>query len=157
MKRLLIFIVCFWTSYVLAQAKTNEAEEVNVYGRDGKSIIAKVILNNSSTSKLFLLKSIQREDSGNNYVTTLYLGNKETTAVLDIRLLMKFSKPVDNVSPSFSTAFNNVNGLSDDHITYAFKSGRLDRDPGSAVVISFMIKSKEKVVTEISGLDGVLQ
>jgi hypothetical protein len=59
--------------------------------------------------------------------------------------------------PSFTTAFNNINGLSDDHSTYVFKSGRLERDSRSAIVISFTIKSKDTIVAEISGLDGVLQ
>ncbi len=156
MRKLLAFILCTWVVGTMAQSKTNAVKPLNVYGRDGKTVIAKVIVNTGAATKLFLLKSVQRKDTSNNYITTFYLGNKETTPLLDARILMKFSKPIVDVTPSFSAAFNSVNGLSDDHVTYIFKAGRLDRDPGSAVVISFAIKSKEKSIAEISGLDGVI-
>jgi hypothetical protein len=156
MKNLLATVLCFLALSAASQDKT-ETKELNVYGRDGKTIIAKVLVDASVKSNLFLLKSIQKKDSTNNYITTFYLGNKETSSLLNIRLVLKFNKPVTAVTPAFTMAFNNVNGLSEDHNTYLFKSGRLERDSGSAIVISFTIKSKEKVVTEISGLDGVLQ
>jgi hypothetical protein len=156
MKRLLIIMLCFYALGAIAQSKTNTAKQLNVYGRDGKTVIGRVIVNTTSASKLFLLKSTQKKDSANNYITTFYLGNKETTPLLDARILMKFSKPVIDVMPTFSAAFNSLSGLSDDHITYIFKAGRLDRDPGSVVVISFDIKSKDRVITEISGLDGIV-
>jgi hypothetical protein len=156
MKRLLIIMLCFYALGAIAQSKTNQVKQLNVYGRDGKTVIGKVVVNTTAASKLFLLKSTQKKDSANNYVTTFYLGNKETAPVLDARILMSFSKPVMEVMPSFSTAFNNVNGLSEDHLTYIFKAGRLDRDPGSVVVISFAIKSKDRAITEISGLDGIV-
>jgi hypothetical protein len=156
MKRLLIIMLCFYALGAIAQSKTSTAKQLNVYGRDGKTVIGKVIVNAPAESKLFLLKSTQKKDSANNYITTFYLGNKETAPVLNARILMKFGKPVLEVIPSFSTAFNNVNGLSEDHLTYIFKAGRLDRDPGSVVVISFAIKSKERVIAEITGLDGIV-
>jgi hypothetical protein len=156
MKRLLIILLCFWVVGASSQSKTNAAKPLNVYGRDGKTVIGKIIINTTAATKLFLLKSVQKKDTSNNYITTFYLGNKETTPLLDARILMKFSKPVIDVMPSFSAAFNSVSGLSDDHITYIFKAGRLDRDPGSVVVISFAIKSKDRVITEISGLDGIV-
>lgn len=156
MKKLLVAILCIWALSVSAQNKTSEPSELNVYGRDGKSIIGKVVVS-TPAAKLFLLKSVQKKDSSNHYITTFYLGNKDAASLSDIRILMKFNKPVIAVAPSFSTAFNSVNGLADDHLSYSFKAGRLDRDPGSAVVISFAIKSKEKIVTEIDGLDGILQ
>ena len=74
-----------------------------------------------------------------------------------VRILLKFSKPVVSVMPHFSTAFKSMNGLAEDHNTYVFKAGRLERDAGSAVVIYFTIKSKDRILTEISGLDGLLQ
>ena len=156
MKRLLIIILCFWVVNTRSQS-TGQVKELNVYGENGKSVIGKVIVNATTTTKLFLLKSIQKKDTVNNYVTTFYFGNKETTPLLEARILMKFSKPVIDVMPSFSAAFNSVNGLSDDHLTYVFKAGRLERDPGSVVIISFTIKSKGRVVTEISGLDGIVR
>jgi hypothetical protein len=156
MKQLLIVVLCFLALNARSQIKTTETKEINVYGRDGKFVTGKVIVNRAKTTKLFLLKSIQKKDTSNNYITTFYLGNKETTAVAGVLILMKFSKPVIGVMPSFSAAFNNVNALSDDHLTYIFKANPLNRDPGSAVVISFAIKSKDKITTEISGLDGVL-
>ena len=156
MKNILAAILCFLVLSVASQDKT-ETKGLNVYGRDGKTIIAKVLVDASVKSNLFLVKSIQKKDSIGNYITTFYLGNKETAPLLNIRLLLRFNKPVTSVMPSFTTAFNNINGLSDDHSTYVFKSGRLERDSRSAIVISFTIKSKDTIVTEISGLDGVLQ
>jgi hypothetical protein len=156
MKNLLAVVLCFWALGALSQDKT-EPKAVNVYGQDGKTLIAKVLVDASVKSNLFLVKSIQKKDSIGNYITTFYLGNKETAPLLNIRLLLRFNKPVTTVMPSFTTAFNNINGLSDDHSTYVFKSGRLERDSRSAIVISFTIKSKDTIVAEISGLDGVLQ
>ena len=156
MKGLLTAVFCFYTITVTAQNKVNEGKDLNVYGRDGKTVIAKIITNSPASSKLFLIKSIQKKDTSNNYITTFYLGNKETGPLLDTRILLKFSKPVISVTPSFSSAFHNMDGLAEDHNTYVFKAGRLERDSGSAIVISFVIKSKERVITEISGLDGII-
>lgn len=157
MRNLLIIILCFWIVDVKSQSKTSDVKELNVYGHDGKSVIGKLIVNTSVPTKLFLLKSIQKKDTSDNYITTFYLGNKEATPLAAARIFMKFNKPVITVTPSFSAAFNNVNALADDHLTYFFKASQLNRDPGSVVVISFTIKSSEKVTAEISGLDGVLQ
>jgi hypothetical protein len=156
MKGLLAAILCFCAFAVAAQNKTSEGKELNVYARDGKTVIAKVIANSPASSKLFLIKSIQKKDTANNYITTFYLGNKETGPLLDTRILLRFSKPVTTVTPSFSAAFRNMDGLAEDHNTYVFKAGRLERDAGSVIVISFVIKSKGRVVTEISGLDGII-
>src|ERR1700743_285738 len=107
MKGLLFAILCFCTFAVAAQSKTSEGKELDVYARDGKTVIAKVIVNSPASSKLFLIKSIQKKDTTNNYITTFYLGNKETGPLLDTRILLKFNKPVIIVTPSFSAAFHN--------------------------------------------------
>ena len=156
MKSFLTAILLLCTIVVTAQDKSNR-KEYNAYDRDGKTIVAKVQVNAGTKSKLFLIKSLQRESTGNGYVTTLYFGNKETGPLTDIRILFKFSKSVTSVMPHFATAFKSTNGLAEDHNTYSFKAGRLERDAGSAVVIYFTIKSKDRVITEISGLDGILQ
>ncbi|MDB5141560.1 MAG: hypothetical protein JWQ66_273 [Mucilaginibacter sp.] len=156
MKSLLIIVLCFWVVGARSQS-TGQVKELNVYGENGKSVIGKVITSTGAKTNLFLLHTIQKKDSANNYIITFYLGNKETTPLLNVRVLMKFSRRVIAVTPAFSAAFNSVNGLSDDHLTYVFKAGRLERDPGSVVIISFTIKSKERVVTEISGLDGIVR
>ena len=157
MKRLVVIALCFLALATSSQTKTGESKKLSVYGRDGKTLIAKVITDPNTISKLFLIKSIQKQDSANNYVTHFYLGNKETGPLQNIRLLLKFSKSVNSVEPSFTTSFNSLNGLAEDHNTYVFKAGRLERDAGSVIVISFTIKSKDRIVTEISGLDGILQ
>lgn len=156
MKGLLVAVLCFYAFAVVAQSKTSEGKELNVYARDGKTVIAEVIVNSPASSKLFIIKSLQKKDTANNYITTFYLGNKETGPLLDTRILLRFSKPVTSVTPSFSAAFHNMDGLAEDHNSYVFKAGRLERDAGSVIVISFVIKSKDRVVTEISGLDGII-
>ena len=156
MKNLLTAILLLCTLITMAQDKSTP-KELNAYGRDGKTIIAKVLINGNSKNSLFLIKTIQKEESANNYVTTIYFGNKEAGPLADIRILLKFSKPVISVMPHFTTAFKSINGLAEDHNTYAFKAGRLERDAGSAIVIYFTIKSKDRLITEISGLDGILQ
>ena len=150
-------ILCSLALGASSQTKTAEVKELNVYGHDGKTLIAKVIADPNAHSNLFLIKSVQKKDSVNNFVTHFYLGNKGTGPLLNIRLLLKFSEPVNSVEPSFTTSFNSLNGLAEDHNTYSFKAGRLERDAGSVIVISFTVKSKDRVVTEISGLDGILQ
>ena len=156
MKSFLTAIISLSVVLVFAQDKSTQ-KELNAYGRDGKTIIAKVLLNNNAKSNLFLIKTIQREESESSYVTTIYFGNKGTGPLTNLRILLKFSKPVVSVMPHFTTVFKNVSGLADDHNTYLFKAGRLERDAGSAIVIYFTIKSKDRIITEISGLDGILQ
>lgn len=156
MKNFIVATLCLCTIIANAQDKSTQ-KELNAYGRDGKTIIAKVLLNNGAKCNLFLIKVIQKEESANNYATTIYFGNKGTGPLTDIRILLKFSKPVISVMPHFATAFKSVNGLAEDHNTYTFKAGRLERDVGSAVVIYFTIKSKDRIITEVSGSDGILQ
>ncbi len=156
MKSFLTATLWLCTNIAFAQDKSS-TKELNAYGRDGRTVIAKVVANGATKSDLLLIKTIQEEDIFKNYVTTLYFGNKETGPLTGTRIVLKFSKPVISVMPHFTTAFKSVNGLSDDHNTYLFKAGRLERDAGSAIVIYFTIKSKDRIVTEISGLDGLLQ
>ncbi len=156
MRDLMIAIFCLCTIVASGQDKSTQ-KELNAYGRDGKTVIAKVLVNNGVKSNLFLIKVIQKEETENSYVTTIYLGNKGTGALTDTRILLKFSRPVISAMPHFTTAFKSMNGLADDHNTYAFKAGRLERDAGSAIIIYFTIKSKDRIITEISGLDGILQ
>jgi len=156
MKSFLTVILLLCTIIVTAQDKSPQ-KEYNAYDRDGKTIVAKVLVNADTKSKLFLIKSLQRGSAANSYITTLYFGNKETGPLTNTRILLKFSKPVISVMPHFATAFKSTNGLAEDHNTYTFKAGRLERDAGSAIVIYFSIKSKDRIITEISGLDGILQ
>lgn len=151
MRKLAILGLLLFTTHLHAQQK-----EVNVYGHDGRSLIAKLTTNTAAPSHIFLLKAIQKKDSS-NYITTFYFGNKDTSAVNNIKIVLRFNKPVISVQPKFLAVFNHVGGLSDEHVIYLFKAGQLKRDPGSPVVISFIIKSKERVVTDIFGTDGGLK
>lgn len=77
--------------------------------------------------------------------------------VAPVQIMMKFSEPVISVTPDFSEAFETVIAISDDHTGYLFKAARLNRDPGSVVAVSFIIKSRTRITTEIIGLDGELK
>lgn len=156
MRSLMATTLLLCTMIASAQDKSTQ-KELNAYGRDGKTIIAKVLLNNGAKCNLLLIKVIQKEESANGYSTTIYFGNKGTGPLTDIRILLKFNKPVIAVMPHFATAFKSVSGLAEDHNTYTFKAGRLERDAGSAIVIYFTIKSKERIITEVYGSDGILQ
>src|SRR3954465_1949692 len=128
MKNLLVAALCFLVLSASSQDKAG-IKELSVYGQDGKTAIAKVLVDASFKSNLFLIKSIQKKDSIGNYITTFYLGNKETTPVAGIKILMKFSKPVIDVTPdNFSSAFNTIKGMSDDRLQYIFKAAPLNRD-----------------------------
>lgn len=154
MRKLPFVISCLFlfTAQIYAQQK-----EINVYGHDGRLLIAKLTINLAQPSHIFLLKAIQKRDTSNSYVTTFYFGNKDTAAVAHAKIVLKFNKQVLSVEPTFLAAFNHVGGLSDEHNLYLFKAGQLRRDPGSPVVISFVIKSKERIITDIFGADGELK
>lgn len=152
MRKLPFVIVCL----LLAMGLYAQQKETIVYGRDGKSPIARLTIN-LVPSHIFLLKAIQKKDTSNSYITTFYFGNKDTSAVNNVKIVLKFNKPVSAVQPTFLAAFNHVGGLSDEHNLYLFKAGQLKRDPGSPVIISFVIKSKERVTTDIYGADGELK
>ncbi|MDB5135997.1 MAG: hypothetical protein JWP37_2600 [Mucilaginibacter sp.] len=161
MKRLLLIVSCFFVLHAQSQSKLdsnkNRVKYINIYGEDANVAIGKILVNTGTKTGLFILKVIQAKNAANNYTTTFYFGNKDTVAVSYVKIYMHFTKPINVITPSFSAAFNTVKGVADDHLSYIFKATRLNRDPGSVVVISFTIKSREKIVTEISGADGVLQ
>jgi hypothetical protein len=161
MKRLLLIMSCFFLLHAQSQSKIdsnkNGVKYINVYGKDANAAVGKIVVNPGAKTGLFILKAIQVKNAANNYITTFYFGNKDTVAISYVKIHMHFTKPVIEVAPSFSAAFNTVKGISEDHLSYIFKAARLNRDPGSVVVISFTIKSREKIATEIAGADGLLQ
>ena len=67
MKSFLTAIISLSVVLVFAQDKSTQ-KELSAYGRDGKTIIAKVLLNNSAKSKLFLIKTIQTKEERANLV-----------------------------------------------------------------------------------------
>ncbi|MBS1502551.1 MAG: hypothetical protein JST32_10845 [Bacteroidetes bacterium] len=154
MQRLLIILSCLCASHAIAQSDT---ARINVYDREGKFIECKLVVNKAKTRNLFLLKSVQKRDSARNYITRIYIGNKDNKPVAPVEIMMKFSQPIISVMPSYSEAFTAVIAISDDHTGYLFKVAQLNRDPGSPVAVFFMIKSKERITTEIMGLDGELK
>ncbi|HVW14543.1 MAG TPA: hypothetical protein VHB54_11985 [Mucilaginibacter sp.] len=154
MKHLALIALCIWCCRAVAQ---NDTTHVNVYDREGKFVECKLVVNKAKQRHLFLLKSVQKRDSARNYITRIYTGNKDNKPIAPVEIMMKFSQPVISVMPSYSEAFTAVIAISDDHTGYLFKVAQLNRDPGSPVAVSFMIKSKERITTEIMGLDGELK
>ncbi|HVS91877.1 MAG TPA: hypothetical protein VHE59_07605 [Mucilaginibacter sp.] len=154
MRFMLFSLLCLCASHAFAQSDT---ARINVYDREGKFVECRLIVNKAKPMHLFLLKSVQKRDSARNYITRIYIGNKDNKPVAPVGIIMKFSRPVISVMPSYTEAFTAVIAISDDHTGYLFKVAQLNRDPGSPVAVSFIIKSKERITTEIMGLDGELK
>jgi hypothetical protein len=153
MKNLVALILCFCGLNAGAQ----NTREIKVYDREGKFVECRLIVNTEKPTKLFLIKSVQKRDNPGNYITQIYIGNKDTLPVTPVEIMFKFSAAVINITPSYAQAFNAVIAISDDHTGYLFKAARLNRDSGSVIAVSLIIKSKERITIEIKGLDGELK
>ncbi|SDT60988.1 hypothetical protein SAMN05216490_4310 [Mucilaginibacter mallensis] len=137
--------------------KIGEVKELKIYGSDAKIVIGKIIVNETLETKLYLINSTQLKDDSNYYVTKFNFGNNQSVALFGAKITMKFNKPVLFVNfGGFSTATAMGFGISADKTSYVFKAQQINRDPDNHVIITFIIKSKERITTEVSGVDGIL-
>ncbi len=137
------------------ETRIKEVENLNIYGH-GKTIIGKVIVNQSFKSEIFLLKSIQEKDTLGNYITTLSFTNKEEAPLLGVKIELNFNKPIlkidDLVSGSnISSVYKNGN------TTFLFHASSISTGPFNNPPLTFKIFSKERILVNIKGIDGIIQ
>lgn len=153
--QVIIFVFCFYSSNAQSrkyETKIAKANIVNIYG-NGRTVIGKIILNTILKTKIFLIKSEQiKDDFTGVYTTLLELDNKEKVPLFGVNISLLFSSPVISVT-SHVFGFSVSENLSDNNKKYNFQAGQINRNPlGPTYQIE--IKSENKILVTISGLDG---
>lgn len=131
------------------------AGTVNIYG-NGKVVIGKAIVQQTLETKVLLLNSEQKKDSTGIYTTVIELGNKEKLPLFGVNLLLQFSDSVISVDRG-GDGMSIGTTLSNDHKQFIYKAGQINRSPFGDTMIMFQIKSKNKIVFTIHGIQGVLK
>ena len=156
----IMLILCSFS--LIAQNKINnkikEVKNLNIYG-NGKTIIGKIIINQTIKTKIFLLGSSQVKDSSGNFTTVLEFGNEEAIPFFNGDFFFQFDQPVISVEPHLTVGMSLSYGLSDDHKSFFFTAGQINRPFGNGnILIYFTIQSATKVKVVIAkGVDGILK
>ena len=145
------------------QPKVNNIKEVktlNIYGNNNKTVIGKLIINQTLQTKVYLLSYSQSKDSNGIVTTILNFGNNENLPLFNTDIFLLFDKPVLSVSEQIaSSAMTLSYSISDDKRSYSFKAGQLNRpfEKGN-ILLSLTITSQPKTnITIAKGVDGIIK
>ena len=162
MKYYLTHLLIFVTIFSFAQQpKVNNIKEVktlNIYGGNNKTVIGKIIVNQTLQTKIFLINYSQTKDSLGIYTTIFNLGNNENFPLFGGNFSLQFDKPVISADGSpLSSGMSISTSLDADKMNYTFKAGQINRPFEGNILISFVIKSTQSTLVTIKGIDGVLK
>lgn len=153
-------IATFFSFSLFAKAQENKkyvnnigtVKELKVYG-NGKIVIAKMIVNKTLDTKAYLEKIEQVKDSSGIWVTTIDINNKENGVPLfGLDIYLEFDKEVLEVN-HYGIFTMSHTGFRDNKKAYMFKASQANKYEFGPP-LRFVITSKEKITTKISGLAG---
>lgn len=125
---------------------------LKIYG-NGKTVIGKIIMNQTLKTKVLLLKTDQFKDTLTGLFTTIVeLGNKDNIPLFGVNITLKFDKPYLSID-AHCTAMSVSESRSNDQKEFIFEAGQINLN-NFGPMLQFEIKSKEKIVYTISGIDG---
>jgi hypothetical protein len=164
MKPHILLLTCLLLSISSLAQKTynnkiDHLDELNIYGKNNKVIVGKIIIKKTLESKLYLISSNSEIDSLNNYLTTIWLGNHEKVPLFGPEVFLEFSKPVMNVNPGpfgGGTFWGRQDTLTTDKLNYYFRAQQVTPLYPNQAKLRFRIYSKEKISVKISGVAGEL-
>lgn len=149
----LLFIVAISNSQITN--KIDKVETLKIY--NGKVEIGKIIITPTLKTKIFLIKSTQKKDTSGVYITTFYFGNNDNLPLFGVKMVLNFDYPVYSCSQAVGSGISSAWGLSENKKTYTYMASQVNRSPFSeSIIMSFTIKSAEKIKTQILGIDGIL-
>jgi len=135
----------------------NEVKTLNIYGGNNKTVIGKIIVNQTLQTKIFLINYSQTKDSSGIYTTIINLGNNENVPLFGGNISLYFDKPVISAEGSpLSSGMNILTSLDANKMNYSFKAAQINQPFEGNILISFVIKSTQKTLVTIKGIDGVL-
>lgn len=152
-------IICILICVIVNAQKTyntniDSAGTVNIYG-NGKTIIGKIIINQSIKSKILLAEQSQNKDTSGTYITVFKFVNSDNQGVpfFAVNISLEFDLPVVSVSPDLigetTSAFSINFDLTNANKGFYFKASQIN-----AQGFQFKILSKNKIMTKILGIDG---
>ncbi|WP_336516589.1 hypothetical protein [Pollutibacter soli] len=154
----LLFLLLFATTSCFCQDKiTNikNAKVVNIYG-NGKTVIGKLIINPTLVTNLKIIKYTPNVLENGIYITTIALDNKEKVPHFGTDITISTDKPMEDVE-AMSGAKISVNyELNPERTVYRIIASQINRGRPGTDLLTFTIKSKEKIFCTITGVDGKL-
>lgn len=160
MKYYLTPLVLFSTLLSFAQQpKVNNIKQVktlNIYGNGNKTVIGKLIVNQTLETKIFHISSYQTKDSLGIYTTTINLGNNENVPLFGGNFSLHFDNPVISVE-GHCNGMNISTSIDGEKKTFTFKAGQINRPFQGNILLSFEIKSTQKTLVTLNGVDGQLK
>jgi hypothetical protein len=156
------FFICY-TLLAFAQKQKvnniNQVKSLNIYGNGNKTVIGKLIVNQTLQTKIFLINSYQTKDTLGIYTTTINIGNKENVPLFGGDYSLEFDTPVisaegkpQSMGMDISTTLNEA------HTNFSYKIGQVNRPWGGGyILLSFVIKSTRRTLVTIKGIDGILK
>jgi hypothetical protein len=160
MKYFLLLVFVIFSFDINAQTinnnKIENVKELIVNNPNTNISIAKLIINESLPTKMYLIKIIQK-DSANWWYTSIYLGNNNLKLpVFGVDLNFKFNNHPDSVGRKGAAVEMDLYYGFTDPLNYQYKSAQIIRRFNNALVVVFFFKSRKRLFTTISGIDGLL-
>ena len=124
--------------------------------RANNVVIAKVIIQDAPKSRILLNSIAQKQDSSNQYITTIQFVNPDQTKSTDINLQIKCGTPI--ISAKWSFASNSgmtiSYGITESIDTEKGEIGYINRELSAGTSLILTITSLSKIVPIIKGVDG---
>ena len=135
-----------------------EVKQLNIYGNNNKTVIGKVLINETLDTKVYLLAYEEKTDTIGNYITILKFGNNEKVPLFGTDIVLQFDSPVISVNPQIaSVAMSEGWGYNADKTAFEYKAGQLNRPYEGNTILTLTILSKKKIFTTIHGIEGILK
>ena len=154
-------LICSTLVSLAQQPKVNNIKQVktlNIYGNGNKTIIGKLIINQTLQTNIFLINSYQTKDTLGIYTTTINLGNNENVPFFGGDFSLQFNSPVISAEGQPKSVGMNISTtLNEPHTNLTYKVGQINRPWEGNILLSFIIKSTSKTLVTIKGLDGILK
>ncbi|RKR82654.1 hypothetical protein BDD43_2839 [Mucilaginibacter gracilis] len=159
--KFILFTLCF-LKLTLANAQNiynnqiGEVKELNIYSKDAKINIGKVIINKTEKVKITLLSSYQIKETTGTFITAFCIGNNDSNTMFSLKLKLVFSAPVDSVDvKGLQVYLGNFPELQEDKLSFYFSSPSIQASYYNKSQLIFIIKSKYKIETTITGIDFI--
>lgn len=116
------------------------------------TVIIKIYTSLNTKTKLYLVSNKEVKDSTGQYITSIIIKNPDLSEYNDVNISLKFNKPVESIDWGIRMAFKMSIKESFDKKEWGLTMQKCFCENG----ISITIKSKERVLVSIYGIDGNL-
>ena len=163
MRALPVIISCIISFTSFSQVPPNPADKqqdlkvLNIYA-DGNNqlLIGKAFVNQTLSTKIFILSAKRTKEADGSYSTVLEFGNYDEESSPSAKLSFSFDRKVESVS--HSVGMNDVikSGLENSRKSYLLETTPITRSAGSNRLFTLTFNSKDPIVMMLGGVDGIL-